>query len=57
MEPTETMRTIVDQYEEYNYKVILCLTSYMLCIDFGNMISIFFFINSYIWTSMIAVIL
>ena len=48
MEPTETMRTIVDQYEEYNYKVILCLTSYMLCIDFGNMISIFFFINSYI---------
>ena len=60
MEPTETMRTIVDQYEDYNYKVSLSLTSHMLCIDqefFGNMIGIFFFINSYIWTSMIAVIL
>ena len=45
MEPTETMRTIVDQYEDYNYKVSLSLTSYMLCIDqefFGNMIGIFF---------------
>ena len=51
MEPTETMRTIVDQYEDYNYKVSLSLTSHMLCIDqefFGNMIGIFFFINSYI---------
>ena len=46
MEPTETMRTIVDQYEDYNYKVSLSLTSYMLCIDqefLGNMIGIFFF--------------